>query len=93
MFLNELTDFGPGSDDITGTASELPAMEKCAVQLCFGWTHAVENAKLLKLQKENGCVFSFLFSTNFSASKISEGATNRTTGYSVGRHTSEIPFF
>lgn len=62
MFLNELTDFGPGSDDITGTASELPAMEKCAVQLCFRWTHAVENAKLLKLQKENCCVcFIFIF--------------------------------
>lgn len=54
MFLNELTDFGPDSDDITGTASELPAMEKCAVQLCFGWIHPVENAKL---QKENCCLF------------------------------------
>lgn len=49
VFLNELTDFGPGSGDITGTASELPAVYKCTAR----WSRDAENTEFFQARNGN----------------------------------------
>lgn len=50
VFLNELTDFGRGSDDITGTALALPAVWGCAARL----TRDAENTEFFEARKGDG---------------------------------------
>lgn len=77
MFLTELTDFGTDSDEISGTASELPGVKKCVEELC--------QDQLMLLKGEGGKATKELKNFPYAISFFSGGWTD-----AISQHEKEI---